>query len=469
MVKTHKIRCKVTVQTYHDKTQRDIAAAIKSINVEKDLYSPAGAFQISFLPIRDEKGLSWYHRLAPMDYVEIQLARDPLKKEPPVIMRGFVDAVNMNVSVDQHGAPQRAYTVTGRDYGKILDISGIYYVKEVDKDLQYIHLPSFESIRRKWGVDTCPGDPKTVIGDLFEVAKKQLAHIQEIYPTAKDMTYLGSQVYGRLNSFALTQEDGSVWEFMKFFDNAPWNELYIMDAPDGPTLVFRRTPWKDPMTGRLIQGDDETYETTLGDPIPINPSGIIALDLSRSDRETKNYYFTAPIQNLMGSDTCLKAFVLQGAKSLEDLKSNPYFLNRDDEDGGINRFGFRRFENTTEYITLTDQNLAHSADIAAQLNKWMVNAHRYNSAFECGSFQLKGNEDIQVGKYIKIDNTPVTQIQPEYYVTKVSHDVAFEENSERFQTSIEVVRGTGFIETRKQLKSMLKAELKQIRQMSGRY
>jgi len=444
----------------------DITDSVKTISTSKGLYDPSGSFQISLLPMRDQDGLSWYHKLSPMDYVEIRLTRDYSPTKIPIIMRGFIDNINYSVPVDEEGRPVRAYSITGRDFGKILEISYIYYLKAVDPDFQIMLLPAYEKISRKWGVEVAGGDPVEIIRDLMGVAQKQLEHIRSFYTNVPVLSFIGStSIEGRLHSFSLTQDDGSVWDFMGFFSNLPWNELYVVDLDSGPALVFRKAPWRR-LDGSLIQGSDSTYKQTLGDPLVFSPDDIKSLDLTRSEQELKNYYFTYPTQNMMGQDTCFKTYVLNDADGIEDLKSNPYFIDPTDKDAGINRFGFRRFENDSEYITTDANEIATSAVLAKSLNEKIVEAFRYNSAYECGSFSLKGSEKWLPGKYIKMDSGPASIIKPEYYITKVDHTVSFEAGSEQFMSTLEVVRGTGYLQTRNLVES---AEFENLRRASGRF
>ena len=466
MIKTYKIRAKVTVQTYQSRQTIDVTDSVKSITTTKSLYNPSGTFQISFLPMRDEKGLSWYHKLSPMDYVEIHLTRDAAKREIPVIMRGFIDSINFSVSVDTQGRPMRTYSVTGRDYGKILELSYIYYLKEMDNDMQILALPSYVKIAQKWGVKVEEGDPVDIIEDLLGVAQKQLDHIKALYTKAPDLSYLGSDsIEGRLHSFSLSQDDGNVWAFMGFFSNPPWNELYIIDLSSGPVLVFRKAPWKD-LDRSLIQGNDSTYNQTLGDSIIFEPNDIQSLDLTRSENELKNYFFTYPTQNLVGSDTSFKTYVLKGASGVENLKTNPYFLDLDDKDAGMDRFGFRRLENNSEYISTADEDLVVSKTLAESLNRKLMRAFRYNSAYESGSIVLRGSEQLIPGKYLKMYAGQASAVQPEYYMTQISHQISFEKDTEKWMTNVQVVRGTGFLDTRNLVES---TEVESLRRVSGRY
>lgn len=464
---TYGIKCKITAQTYFERKVIDLTSAVKTLKCRKGLYDVAGSWQLSLLPARDKNGLSYYHRLQPMDYFEFRFTRDYRYAEPPIVMRGFTDHINMATGVDREGKPQRAYNVNGQDYGKVLDMAHIYYLKELQDDLvKIIGLPSFEKLQQKYGVNCDTEEPSVIIGELLKPAQAQLDNIQQFYTIAPDFTYLGSEnIYGRVAKFFLTTDDGTVWEIMQTLSNNPWNELYVSDFESGPTLVFRQAPFKDPFSGSLVQGSDSTYEKTLK-TIAITPDDIKNVDLNRSDAEAKNYFFTNPIHNMFGNDIPYRCHALLSAQTINDLKSNPYAIDVNDRDAGLNRFGFRRYEMRSNYITVNDEEIGTSETLAKELNRRIKEAYKYNSAFESGMLVLKGNTEIKPGYYLQLDTGYGSAVKPEYYVTSVEHSLSLEEKAESFDTTVEVVRGTGWLQTRQLVRG---AEAEQLRHLSGRY
>lgn len=445
-IETYKIRCKVTLQSYKEGKAVDITRDIRTLRVNKNLYQPAGNFEIELLPgIDKETKASWYYRTTPMDYIEIRFTRDWDTLEIPVVMRGFVDDVSMAITVDNNGSPNRIYRISGRDMGKIFDITRIYYLREVSKDLQLITLPGFKQLEQKYGLKIS-GKPNEIVESLFHIATNQLALIRKTQSAVPEIKCLTSPtIKGAVNQFALSQEDGSVWDLMTYFDNSPWNELFTVDLADAFYLVFRETPWKDYDTGQFIQPPDADIDhKTLGKPVSVKPNSILRLNLHRGDAEVKNYYFTYPVQNLIQGKTPFKALELGKVEKEEDLKSNPYLVDHEDKDAGSHRFGFRRFENTCEVFDLNQA--AVSQEMARDLNLMLQRAFKYNSAYESGHFTLKGNSALRPGIYMTFDYR--NQVTPEYYVTGIGHDLCFINNQEQFNTTVQVERGDGYLRTR---------------------
>jgi len=450
-IQTYKIRCQVTLHSYIDGRVLDLTNYIRNLNIQKGLYEPAGHFEIQLLPAADiigKKNVSWYYRISPMDYVEIRFTRDWDSKEIPVVMRGFVEEVGLSMAVDNEGRPNRVYTISGSDMGKLFQITRIYYLKEVSRDLQLITLPGFEQVQQKYGVQIS-GTPGEIIEALFAIAQNQLSLIKKTQTAIPEMKILRSAtIKGFANKFALSQEDGSIWDLMSFFDNSPWNELFTVDLADAFYLVFRETPWKDYDDGKYIQGVDANIDKyTLGPPVSIEPSSIQRLNLRRSDAEVKNFFFTYPIHNLVDGQTAFKATSIGEVEKEEDLKSNPHLIDHTDKDAGSYRFGFRRFENSCEVFDM--EQMISSKNLALELNQALQRAFKYNSAYESGDIVLKGNSNLRPGIYMTFNYH--SGVTPEYYVIGVNHELSFVNNQEQFSTTVNVVRGDGYLRTRKAL------------------
>ena len=427
-IKTYKIRCMVTLQSYMEQKEVDLTPHIRMLRIEKSLYKPYGTFEIELLPGTDKNKASWYYRTSPMDYVEIRFTRDASLKEIPIVMRGFIGEIAMSAAVDNDGRPFRTYTISGCDMGKILEITRIYYLIGVTKDVQFLKLPGFNKLEKKYGIQLSDS-PAGIMSSLHEIAMDQLTLIRETQTSVPDIELLASStIKGAANKFALTQEDGSVWDLMNFFTNSPWNELFLIDLDSAPYLIFRETPWKDFDTGQYIQDVDAEIAARTLNPVSIEMNSITRLNLRRGDDEVKNFFFTFPTQQVRKSMTNFKTLSIGNAATVEDLKGNPYVIPYDNKDAGVYRFGFRRFENACEFFDL-DQ-MATSVTLAKELNLVLKDAFKYNSAYESGSFTLKGNSALRPGTYMVFNSRP--GVSPEYYVTGINHELNLVAGSESF-------------------------------------
>lgn len=462
-MKTYNIKYKVQMQPYKGNGLLDLTSAVESISISKDLYSASGRWTIVLKPMKDQAGFSWYYKISPMDYFDIRFARFPKNwtgKELPPIMRGFVDSVNLKVTVDGEGRPNRQYIISGRDYGKLLEITLAWW-GILDPAMAEVPDVPFLMAKYNFGMYNTP---VAFFNDCFNrLLTPQMQAIQKIYSKAPALTPLLSKDVGQtLAPTSTLSHDGSVWSLVSMFSNAPWNEAYVTEQKDGPAFVFRKTPWKDEK-GTLLQQPEALWNTLGGisQPVKIVPDDIISIDLIRSDSEAVNYCFTYPTGFLLG-DTYFKAAAAELNQQIgKDIGLNPYIIDPDDEDAGMHRFGFRKMENQTEYfqdwVTMGVSQGSVESVIAtdmAQLNQVFIEANRKNSCYEKGQVVLKGNEDIKPGVFFTFDTPKSQQVQPEYYVTAMQHDLSVRAGAERFQTVCTLVRGTGFLKTRNLMNSM---------------
>lgn len=452
MIKVHELKAKVIIHPYK-KPAEDITDSVKHISIVQTIGQPAGHFEISLLPTRDKRGTSYYYRFSPMDYVTISFARYPDNyQELPPVMRGFIDNVNLRISVGSRGEPQREYSIIGRDYGKIFQICQIYYLSMKPEAMMANRLIQ----KYKVPMD---GPPDKILASLFEIGIDQLKDVKKGCRDIPDMQFLAStDVEGYVHTLSVQQWDRDLWGLMSHYDNAPWNELYWLEL-EKPTLVFRKTPWINPDEEGYIQGNDKLYDQTLR-YVHLSPSDIINLDFTRSDAETRNYFYTFPQMSILG-DVGTKAMALLNSKgNEEELKTNPYMIDKDDEYAGRERYGFRYYETASEYFSMKngmpaselDSKQPNYMDTAEKFNKWLVQAMRKNSAFECGQFVLKSNENIKPGYYLKWQ-------EGVYYVPQVRHDLCFVNKQESFRTTALVTRGTNYLAYRKKYGSSQNSKL----------
>ncbi len=469
IVKTYDIQAKISVETYQNGME-DITDQVKRIQITQSINQPAAMFNISLLPTRDRNGSSWYYRLSPMDYVSIAFARHPKNfKTLPPVLRGFVDNVNENVMVDPTtGAPVRTYNLAGRDYGKIFQIAQIYYLVFEAQAIMY------QSRMNAAYKVPFSGSPCEIMKSLYEIGYQQLQAVQTTYKTIPLLSWKGnSDILGIIEMYTANSYDGNVWGLMKHIQNAPWNELFIQEL-EQPTLIFRQTPWLDPSKPDqqiYVQGADSTYGQTL-QYIDLTPDDIIQFDITRSDAETRNYFFTRPVTSGL-YDQAFEQMAVVGMSGLGSLNSNPYYIPATDEYAGQNRYGFRYFEQASEYFNYVpgmtpsqfDTNAPSWVQFAQKLNENLQKAMARNSALESGMFVLKGNENIKPGYFLKWQNGA-------YYVETVQHDLSFLNNEVSFKTMAMVTRGTNYLVVKEKLDQFKKAALKDLRayrSITGRY
>ncbi|MBE0436738.1 MAG: hypothetical protein IBX56_13135, partial [Methylomicrobium sp.] len=216
-----------------------------SVQVTRSVRQPAGAFSITLVDKgHDVLMETVYAMIEPMDLIEIRMAREAGADAMPIVMRGFVSNIIRNETM--HGdKPLRTLTVSGQDFGKLLQIMQIMYLyNTMTGDFFLTEFRWFENYAKD-------GDVK--VKSAKEFVDDVLSNI--INPYMQKITTLA-----RFGSVAVThkiQSDVSIDGFispytLKQFDNVSFyqvlktcldvpvfNEMFIEDREDGVYLVVR--------------------------------------------------------------------------------------------------------------------------------------------------------------------------------------------------------------------------------------
>ena len=453
-------------------------------------------FRIVFTPEEDTNGQTVYDIVEPMSYVEISVSKTTLPNLTTVL-RGFVTSINKSVDLSS-GKPVRVIVVTGENYGKIIRWSYIFYGANLSpKQLGALatEFPAFAG----YGIDMLTQDatPAHFVTDVFnKIVLPNFVLLKKILnskasgllsnQTNKQDSVIGGfylaidsdGVNGTRTGIDLVVNDPSagaqnisMLELLNDFAGKPWNEMYIDERPDASYLVFRPTPWRDRdgnwvgnTAGINTVNVNSQNNTTLQTIPNISPDKIVALELTRSDEQTYNYYFTDCM--FWFPDIPWELFTLSLAAKGNGSTYDPLYVAQGYADklafSRAELFGFRPLKIPFRYLAIKDPIRASEkyagTDIEAfnkllaqdgymlsagsLYNLILYNAMEHNSALEFGSAVISGDETIRPGMYI--------QMQPDrkdtkhfYYVTSVRHSIVPFDGL--FTTTLELARGEGWI------------------------
>jgi hypothetical protein len=266
-----------------------------AVVVSKDIRAAMGSFSVTLgddlAPGQLE---ALYGVIEPMDVIEIRMARDVSKyagafeKHSPIMMRGFVQDVRRQQSMTDSG-PRRAVTITGGDYGLILNI--VRYALYPGWTPEATLLSAFQFFTSYGigadGSQTLAQFVETVNdkvitpflkgmqsagagGSTPQTITKGPDGLEEVTVTAPSsggsspVVTLTTQALvrgGFLSTLGLNQwPGGTIYGCLAHFgDVGPWNELFVQA---GPYLIYRPVPFKDvsgkfinaPFTGRRGEG-----------------------------------------------------------------------------------------------------------------------------------------------------------------------------------------------------------------------
>ena len=490
-VATRNPRCHVRIISleYGEILAETVRPALKRVSVHRRMGTAAGSFQLLLLPRRTNTPgipLDWRDVLAPMDYVEISIEIAP--RLPTVIMRGFVDTVSEQGQIGERGA-SRTVQVTGRDFGKLLLITKLYYLDGVQQVVifekwrqAFLSLfawnggkpppPEHPPLPRNVNTNAplySPQDLLQGIFDAFYLPQQDL--ILQQYPTVPPIRFF--PVTNALNNtnereLSTIAPDAlslnwtpftDVWMLLKQYQHQPWRELYVTDMEEGPRLIYRPSPWMD-VNGQFVFPDMEGGHMGTMPTHQVSEGDIAEYSLSHSDEYAKNFFFTYTDEFGALAQMVKTVGPHEGIVS-DPLKGNPYLVGYQATDrakekrADYNVMGFRLHEVRTPYLDFDHRTgeeqigvrLKAVREQGLQENLKLARAYDHGGVLEFGAFVLKGDERIGVGHYVEIADAALLRLGTgaRYYVEGVSH--LFQQGSVEgdgvFLTTAEVSRGRG--------------------------
>lgn len=397
-----------------DVTERDLLY----VNLESAVNEPTGKWDLLLTGRKTRLG-TLFDRLQPQDYIEIELSRVPSAGGFLTLsMRGFVD--NIHEPIEASGSWR--VSVNGRNYGKILINTEVYYLNELDPAVSLVPQARLEINFGIPGGIITPRQFVQLVDDKIlapNVAglREEIGRIPQLHTTVTVPDRFA------VNGLSVQPFTGSVWNLFTQYATRPWVETFIADEPGGPTLFYRWTPYKDYWTGELLSpyaAMPRTFDISLAD--------IQSHSLGKSDNEVKTYFFTYPTYAFLDRS----AFKAEGL----DLRRNPYV-----DEAKLRRYGFRPLEIATPLIPalagdpadLAAQARPDLVEMGAELNQWLVAANRDNDRFANGTVVVKGGGEFQPGCYARIRG-----MGREGYIASVSQSFSVQEG--KFLTTLGLVR-----------------------------
>lgn len=437
-----------------------------SVNTQKSLENPAGAFTISLA------GTQWMTYLKPMDLVVVQMGYLG-EKTLTTVMVGLIDNVRRTRSISG-GTPSVNTTVTGRDFGKLLIKSQLKFYPEigaVDKndskffltDVGWVTLMSFFTKD-----EIVKGTPAVVIDNIMRFLLPKLNDVQwKVYneqgstPKPKTLTVMDIIRYqlARMDFFLpmiMTADsfEGSLWNLMERASIKPFCELFIDVRDDAeiqsnqpknrlittsieeassvsksklpkdqgwypfPPFQFGEDGAKVVLTLRETPFDSKDKEELKRHVI--NQEDVLSEDLAISDEEHFNLFWAGTTVNPLGID--LK-------------RVSPPLINEHD----VKRYGISPLEVEIEGLEiLQSQQSSHgvalegmSKTYTAKLKAWYENNHKMWN----GTLIIRGRAGIRIGHMVDYH---APNLNMEFYVENVAQSFNVFEG---WTTTLQVTRG----------------------------
>lgn len=421
---------------------------VGSCTIRKNLYQPAGEFQLIFpdIPVTAWNGTggireSLYGLVNPLDKIVIQIRRwrDGCPSiEPWVpVLTGFVRSVGRDEQVGPDGRPQRQVVIAGQDCGAAFLMEMVSAFIAFQNDSTGSPIPSALSWLREYQLNVKPQKIEDFIWDVATVTT------QSIMQTAgfefKKKWYVEKGTI--LPHMAFSQE-GTIWELLQRYADGPWNELFVRENRDmfpdltdkcsfgqaknlNPELVFRPTPWLD--LGGSPLPDVNMDSVTMWN---IAMKHIVALRAHRDDAELVNHvWIHSPLAQMAANSQ-----MYQKLRGLVNADTRAKFGDR------IQQEATRLWPSDMQHAPINlpreaqRQADADVVDWVEERRDWMVLAQNRIHEFERGSITMKGYPMMRVGDYFRLHRGDIVW---HGYVTNIVHDF---QPYKRYLTTMDYIR-----------------------------
>lgn len=431
---------------------------VGGVRLTKGVREPAGAFSVTLADKHHPDLMdSLYALIEPMDMIEFRVAHDPFEYakpwegyEVPVLMRGLVSSVTRSESM-QGGKPQRAVTISGQDFGKVLQIIQIFYLNNsvvgdnVLSELAFFQKYSTASQAKvkpaaAFVLEVVENIVAPYLGKMLAASKAEEVGAQKI-----DGWGVKASIPGTVSPYAVASMSNVSLHAMlsTLLDVGPFNEMFVQDDPEGVTLIARPAPLRS-AAGEWIQKDAGGGDAKA-EFVTLDSVDVMSLNVSRSDAGVANYFWADNTRwSLMHNETA-KMAAMTGPEGDYVMFEYP--------NCAASLFGVRKMEvgvslGHPDYGNSDGPKKEVLPKETSQLGAWLHDRRRVlaeinkdNVIFESGTIRIRGNEKIKAGMYVRLVRGSGGAMS-EFYVTRVDHDFR---PLQGYFTTLTVERGTSFI------------------------
>ncbi len=418
---------------------QDVDPSLISLSTNKTMGAASGSWTATLKPSKTAEKL--FDQIIDDDWVDIVFTRHARRWH---VMRGLVDDMRETTAVSGEGVTTSVFEITGRDFGKIWEVTPIWFSVFTDEKIT-----GGVSLKVFGGQPNIQGSPsKSVRGFLFGFMEELAGVGRAVWkppstvPNIIDGNFIDSVFFddkGFTNIPARTginpnymMPNGTAWSLAQEWSDPGFSELYVDTLPDKLNPQGEGNPFGEVLIEdtemRVVFRDrpfptEEDVGTSTGPwfqlPLHIIPrQAIINSDLGRSGHDRYNSFMIAPqlVQEVYGS------LAIDGAAPL---------WNKDD----ILRHGMRRFDIMSRYTAPKADLVSLTETQRKRIRDWYaLNAYFLNGSINLGL----GQPNIHIGERVRIPGVFGDSGDQTFYVEAVNHNWSF---GPGIRTSLGVTRG----------------------------
>lgn len=432
---------------------QDMFPSLLSVTTDKSLGAASGSFSIVVKPSKAGWSDSLFQELVDDDWVDIVFYRHD---QPWHVMRGLIDDIRRSVVVTGRGATVEVFHITGRDFGKIWEMTPVWFspyansdmitsaiARKVFNDIPMLqgspdkavmaYMKGFlEALGDNAGVNWTlpPGMPSAAEGLGPSREGGWRGFIENV--AFANMYYQDVPKRKMFNADALNPQ-GRLWELAKNASDPLFTELYVDLLPDA-----------DPFSPRLAAGDpltpEEMYMTVVIRDKPFPTTADVEGFVPWWDRVP---VFTVPRQQIGPSDVGrsgaerFNTFYLAGLMHTEDAEAKLRTLVPLVDLEEIKRHGMRRMDVQSQMVPSEESlNLMALADTQRRIARdWYC----LNPYYLSGTLNLMvGRPDIKIGCRVRVPGMASEDEDESYYMEQIIHNWTFGSST---KTTLGVTRG----------------------------
>lgn len=378
------------------------------------------------------------------DKVDVSKLRQQGKK---LRTMAYIDTVRARGMVDEKGAFDVEFVLSGRDFGVVYEETEIWHnqilfdnnllqssaaflnaseIKTVDELMTTLHKlfyspsdlikkplknDSLVSIALQWML---PKSMLRALGINLGAKKPYFGNIPGLLNFSPTRASFPVE-----NPLALLS--GVAWDRLKAHSIDPYHELFTEISDDGkPQLTFRMIPWKLFRTNSKFKTINPTIDR-FADPkngvVDIPTVDIVDFDVGEDNHTRFNAYLTTVVTQGV---TVQQSLQMIGDNS--PVTGFPRLLQN-----GIRRHGLRLiYREMNALIDLgkekVDQNLLK------EFNEFCVELWARSHEYESGTFNIVGNNGIKLGKCISTDSDAPYNADKLFYIEGYEDEFVIDEN-----------------------------------------
>lgn len=455
-------------------TTLDVSSQVLSATYSKSMGSPAGSFTFTLSNSPGFGSGDWKDIIKRGSWCLIYMSNDgdllmadrvgppevnAKKSEEAKKLRcmGFIDRVSVRAELNERGAFDTVYEISGRDFGVVYEDTSIWHnVFKFERIMLDSIATSQLNITGAVSIDKAVAlihdlfyNPKAVPGSKVNSNQSLLSTALQWLMPRQLLVDVGLKVdttpfWGELKDvkkFDSTEANiavekptdylsGNAWEVLKRLSVPQLHELFTeMDDTGSPHLYFRPIPWaidksKYPTVGNKIK--------LFKDLPAVKLAGIDVMDFNLGEDNHARY----------------NSFLVTCATSLISVEDNVSFLDGSgfpkNVQDSIKRFGFRPMHVTVDSIVKNAEKSDGKSNVKILREYNEVIYDYWNNAVfaESGEVNCIGQNSIRIGKALVFDEHTPYVFGKRYYIEGYTDSFSVDDTGAAMWTqSVQLTRG----------------------------